>query len=71
MDINAIPRICPCGCGCELHPIARVADPLAVVMRAKLKRDKANKRRRERDQVMKDLGLTKVCGSISGRTYWE
>lgn len=24
-----------------------------------------------KDQAMRDLGLTKVRGSVSGRTYWE
>lgn len=34
------------------------------------KRRKANQRRRERDQVMQDLGLVKVRGALGG-TYWE
>ena len=32
---------------------------------------KRNRQRRERDAVLKDLGLTKVRGAVSGRTYWE
>jgi hypothetical protein len=27
--------------------------------------------RKARDQTMRDLGLTKVRGSVSGKTYWE
>lgn len=34
------------------------------------KRDRRNQRRRERDQAMRDLGLTKVKGGL-GTTYWE
>ena len=34
-------------------------------------RSKKNKQRRERDQMLRDLGLTKVRGAVSGRTYWE
>lgn len=34
------------------------------------KRDRRNQRRRECDQVMRDLGLTKVKGALGG-TYWE
>lgn len=28
-------------------------------------------RRKEKEELMKDLGLTKVKGSLSGKTYWE
>lgn len=35
-----------------------------------IKRDERNKRRRERDQSMRDLGLKKVKGALGG-TYWE
>lgn len=27
--------------------------------------------RRERDSVLRDLGMVKVRGAVSGRTYWE
>ena len=36
---------------------------------ARQKRSNAN--RKERDQAMRDLGLVKVRGAVSGRTYWE
>jgi len=36
----------------------------------KLKAAEARERRRERDQVMRDLGLTKVRGAMGG-VYWE
>lgn len=35
------------------------------------KRKKRNAARKERDDVMKSLGLTKVRGAVSGRIYWE
>jgi hypothetical protein len=34
------------------------------------KRDRRNQRRRDREQAMRDLGLTKVRGNCGG-TYWE
>lgn len=34
------------------------------------KRKQAAKRRRERDQALRDLGMTKVRGALGG-TYWE
>ena len=37
---------------------------------SKAKRAAANRRRRELDQVMRDLGLVKVRGALGG-TYWE
>jgi hypothetical protein len=33
-------------------------------------RKRANKARRERNQVMRDLGLVRVRGALGG-TYWE
>ena len=36
-----------------------------------IKRKAANKRRRERDELMRSLGLVKVRGAVSGRVYWE
>lgn len=33
-------------------------------------RARAKQRRRERDQVMRDVGLVKVRGALGG-TYWE
>jgi hypothetical protein len=35
------------------------------------KRAVSNRNRTERDQVMRDCGLTKVKGAVTGRTYWE
>jgi hypothetical protein len=32
---------------------------------------KAGANRKERDGVMRDMGLNKVRGSVSGKTYWE
>lgn len=34
------------------------------------RRDRRNWRRREREQCLRDLGLTKVKGTLGG-TYWE
>lgn len=39
--------------------------------KAESKRIARNKQRRERDEMLRDLGLTKVRGAVSGRTYWE
>jgi hypothetical protein len=36
-----------------------------------LKKAQAKARRKEREQVMRSLGLVKVRGAVSGRTYWE
>jgi hypothetical protein len=41
-----------------------------VFARAK-KNAKANNNRRMRDDMMGSLGLTKVKGAVSGKTYWE
>lgn len=38
---------------------------------ARAKTRRANQARKDRDQAMRDCGLVKVRGSISGRTYWE
>lgn len=35
------------------------------------KRAITNLRRAEREAAMRSLGLTKVRGDVSGRTYWE
>jgi hypothetical protein len=32
---------------------------------------KRNRARREKHQMLKDLGLTPVRGAVSGRLYWE
>ena len=42
----------------------------AKALAEKVKRYKRNKSRRERDQLMRDLGLVKVKGNLGG-TYWE
>lgn len=34
-------------------------------------RQRANANRKARDEVMRDMGLVKVRGAVSGRTYWE
>jgi len=31
----------------------------------------AARKRRENDDLMRSLGLTKVKGAVSGKTYWE
>jgi predicted transcriptional regulator len=38
---------------------------------ARLKREKHNRTRRMRDEALRSLGLVKVRGSVSGKTYWE
>ena len=32
---------------------------------------RAKARRKAREQIMRDMGLTKVRGAVSGRVYWE
>jgi len=44
---------------------------LDILRCKKRKADKRNATRRGRDQVMRDHGLVKVRGIVSGRTYWE
>jgi hypothetical protein len=36
-----------------------------------LRRVKRNRARRMRDAAYRDLGLVRVRGAVSGRTYWE
>ena len=50
----------PCEEPSEAPPNSRLAKTRA----------EARQRRRERDQVMRDLGLVKVRGALGG-TYWE
>lgn len=38
--------------------------------KARQRKERARKQRRERDQVMRDLGMVKVRGAMGG-TYWE
>ena len=64
-----------CGCagaqkaGCGFEPRCAACEQKEI--RDKAKRERANLRRKERDQLMRDLGLTKVRGAVSGRVYWE
>ena len=39
--------------------------------KARQKTNAATRRRKEREYVMESLGLTKVKGPVSGKTYWE
>ena len=46
---------------------------LAAIRRVeteRCKKDKRNQRRREREQILRDMGLVKVKGALGG-TYWE
>ena len=36
-----------------------------------IKAAKSARNRREKDELMKSMGLVKVRGSVSGQTYWE
>jgi len=36
-----------------------------------VKAAKAARNRREKDELMRDLGLVKVRGAVSGKTCWE
>jgi hypothetical protein len=46
------------------------SDAQAVVLAEDNKRAMRNKARRDRDQVMRDMGMVKVRGALGG-TYWE
>lgn len=35
------------------------------------RRQRANANRKAKDAIMRSMGLTKVRGAVSGRTYWE
>jgi len=39
--------------------------------KARLKTVRANRNRRGKDQIMRDCGLVKVIGPVSGKVYWE
>jgi len=43
----------------------------AQLVKKDLARRKRNSARKERDSIMRDMGLVKVRGAVSGRTYWE
>jgi hypothetical protein len=47
----------------EIKPEVRTAD--------EIKREKRKQARRNRDELLRSLGLTKVRGCVSGETYWE
>ena len=53
-----------CIAGCPLM------EEQAAPIRAEAARRRLNKHRRERDQVMRDMGMVKVRGALGG-TYWE
>lgn len=40
-------------------------------IKKKQARDRANLLRKERDEALRSLGLTKVRGAVSGKVYWE
>ena len=44
-------------------------DEINAKKKAAAKRARQN--RKERDEVMKSCGLTKVRGAVSGKIYWE
>ena len=46
------------------------SDAQAVADAENIKRAKRNKARRDREQLMRDMGLVKVRGALGG-TYWE
>ena len=64
-----------CGCAgaqkaeCGFEPKCAACEQKEI--RDKAKRERANLRRKQRDELMRSLGLTKVRGAVSGRVYWE
>ena len=57
-------------CGEELYTRDGDNECLKCEDATKAKKAKARQQRRDRDQVMRDLGLVKVRGAMGG-TYWE
>ena len=45
--------------------------PTCSQCRARQRTVKANRYRAERDACMRDIGMVKVRGSVSGSVYWE
>lgn len=46
--------------------------PQCMARQSAIRRNERSRRtRRERDSIMRDCGLVKVRGAVSGRTYWE
>lgn len=63
---------CTAMCGCAgAHKAGCGFEPKCSACEQKEIRHKAYLRRKERDEMLKDLGLTKVRGAVSGRAYWE
>lgn len=60
-------KVCACGAGFE----GRANTTLCPDCRGKANRARARENRRARDSIMRDLGLVKVRGCVSGRIYWE
>jgi hypothetical protein len=42
-----------------------------VICKERQKTKKANENRKQKEQILKDIGLIKVYGPISGKVYWE
>lgn len=49
----------------------RQSDPRCPVCKDRARTRKANTGRKLREQMYKDMGLVKVKGAVTGRTYWE
>ncbi len=66
-SIDANGQKCQC-LACTYDP---ATDDVAATSAKRLKAAKARLRRKLRDDAMRSLGLVKVKGAVSGRTYWE
>ena len=58
-------------CECRYYGECLALSNETCGMQEEAKRKRRNKLRRERDQAMRDMGMVKVRGPLSGRTYWE
>jgi hypothetical protein len=57
-------------CGIEIDTRDGENQCASCIEASNKKKNRARQLRRERDQIMKDLGLTKVKGALGG-VYWE
>lgn len=54
-----------------MKPCQVCADQSCPACKKAIRNAKARANRKAREDVMRSLGLTKVKGAVSGRTYWE
>jgi hypothetical protein len=55
----------------QLSTCEECRDGSCATCKAFAKRKRAREARRAKDAIMRSMGLVKVKGAVSGRTYWE